>query len=203
MTIETSPPTTIEPSWGTRRAIALHEAAHAVVTVVLGRKVGAVEILPDGGACETYRGPFIEDACIPLAGPIATEICTGNFTASTPQELWAAAAEEHHGYNLDLNETLDIVVGVVKEMESRIPAMTDREITQKTRKRLNHVYKKTGALVQRHWPTIETIAQALVTHGKLDGNQVEALFRKAKRERKEARTNPSPLVSSVVSSVVS
>lgn len=142
-----------------RKAIAYHEAGHAVISITLGYKCLYVTIIPDGDrlghvCCEDPliigREDKIEDAMKIL---IAAGLSEGKIL-------------EHANWG-DAEDRLTA---------RRLALLASNEDTKRAETLINEIVSEAGQLVDKHWAEIEALAQQLLMHGKVNflGDQENA-----------------------------
>jgi hypothetical protein len=145
-----------------RKALAYHEAGHAVVGYVLGLEIEQVTINPSEsslGQCR-YRGWDDDDAgadldtqlLFILAGAVAEEIAMGAMSRS---------ADERRALGLAL--------------------MREGSEDEAARRAAN-VRWLTTRFLARHWPVVKALAIALRKHRDLDGPQATGIINRAFRK---------------------
>jgi Peptidase family M41 len=145
-----------------RKALAYHEAGHAVVGYVLGLEIEQVTINPSEtslGQCR-YRGWDDEEAgadldtqlLFILAGAVAEEIAMGAASRS---------ADERKALGL-----------------ARLRDDSEEEAAR----RAAGVRWLTARFLERHWPVVKALAMALRKHRDLDGPQATGIIDRAFRK---------------------
>lgn len=151
---------------------AYHEAGHAVVAEVLGRRVKFVEIDSGGGLMRTQSLPKFDlrrsprslgerwererEAIIYFAGLIAEEGLTGKRTLS------------------GVGNDFDAVERILRHRHAR-----EAEVTAYGR----WLYERSVSILQKNWAAVERLAEALATVRKINGKTVRKLIGKIQTER--------------------
>jgi len=134
-----------------RKAIAYHEAGHAVISMKLGYKCLYVTIIPDGDrlghvCCENpLMGDHDDKIKHALKVLMAASLAEGKQLESP---TFGDAEDRASAKNLAL-------------------LATDRD-TERAEALINEMVDKTRHLVEQHWPEIERLAQRLLVHGKVN-----------------------------------
>ncbi len=151
------------------RAVAFHEAGHAVPARSFGLSVRGVSIrasASEGGFCHYAPGPSwgslpeakreeIEaHAIVELAGPIAERLACETLNLVPSDESW----QRHQASAAAL--VLRITGTSGRELENYVAWLGDRA----------------AACVAEHWGEVVLVAEALLVHRELDGEQVDALL---------------------------
>jgi ATP-dependent Zn protease len=138
------------------KAIAFHEAGHAVVALALGCVVHGVAIAPCCGeqrlgelrvsfSKNKVRGAT-QATMVPLGGSIAQH---------------AACPGSARGDDIDLRIAFDAAA----------------YLASNPRRFLDLMQRRTKKIIERHWREVEAVAAALQGRGKLTGEEIDALFR--------------------------
>lgn len=136
-----------------RHAVAYHEAGHAVAALRVGIRVHEVALTDVGGYVEhDRRHPAAERLIVTLGGPAVTGHLLGTCLDLDRHPFDKAAALGH------LRRAHDVV-------------LHDPFATPMFRWALIEAH----ALVNRAWPTIESVARALLAAGTLDRHDLLAL----------------------------
>jgi ATP-dependent Zn protease len=156
-------------------ATAYHEAGHAAIGCVLGRKLKRVTIIPDGkgvvgstefanGYPETFARTFnqskakrqyVEDR---VAGELAGSLAQSRKVPGRDRD----AGDEHDDYQAR---------ELSRELVGETPSETDRLREQC----LANGRARAKALLEQHWPWVEAVATALIQRKELSGDEVLAL----------------------------
>jgi hypothetical protein len=150
----------MDPQSNYDRAVAYHEAGHAVAALALGRPVQHVSVLPDRehlGVCAFRKGTFrpsqdwIEhEILISLAGVAAEARHTGDYA-------WDGAARD-----LQFVRRL-----IVERTGGRRAERLERRLLSKT----EHLLAREG-----HWRAVELIVAELLLRGAISGRAARHLF---------------------------
>lgn len=136
-------------------AVACHEAGHAVVAARLGMTVDSVSVVPFSllaGLCLMQGGTRAAHVTMAFAGHLAEEQATGRTVAPSrgdERNIKEWIHDEHPGF----------YQGALRD------AMWSRCRTQAKR------------LVDTHWPTIVSVADAVYGAGELSGDRLARLLR--------------------------
>jgi hypothetical protein len=155
-----------------RRAIAHHEAGHAVVAWLYAKpgSVSAVLVNDAGGSagftfCDLAGAALWARYGVSLAGPLATAVyasTSGLSIASEPPEIDQASLAR------DLEDAG--AVGLGDSMEPVILPEALASIEGEARPR--SIEARTLRLLRRHWAAVEAIALALEAQGRLSPREV-------------------------------
>ena len=136
-----------------RKAVAYHEAGHAVVALALGYRCYSVAIEDAGRAvCDE---PAEHALALMIASFIAEAKCMGEA------DIWRDEADRVRAADL----ALWIARGDMNTASSLLSTVT----------------AQAKARIEEHWAEIETIANALVEKRKLSGEEVLTLFARPAR----------------------
>jgi len=160
------------------RQVAYHEAGHAVALLALGGALASVSIAGDARARGRVRSPSFPDPSvfpIPLPGEHATE-----RTVETPHDamvialLAACQAEQIATGRCDSR-----AAGFDRAAAARHAA---RREGAHTAAYLDWAQQGASALIRRHWPAVEAVAQALLDQREVSGDQARRLVAESGRE---------------------
>jgi hypothetical protein len=140
------------PHLDIQRCIAIHETGHAVAYVVLGCRVDAVTLRPDGTGSVEFR-----------------------YTRPQPAGVWAGTAALRHMLLVESASShadlFDVIatgsVGATSDAE-HLHAMADDGIDIAAARR------RADELVAGHWTAIEQVAKALLASGHVTGAEIAA-----------------------------
>jgi ATP-dependent Zn protease len=175
--------------WDTsRKRRAVHEAAHAVASTVLGGRVKTIDISVDGrmaGYTETdaedrygFRSPaeIRRNAVVALAG-LAIEGITG-FTMGTSRDLSKATRA--------LGDLIDTGADGLRLIPSSSALGGDRmtealraEYIDRLRTELDRAQAESRALVEQYMPQIIALAEAVYSAGRLSDAALDSAIRDA------------------------
>lgn len=145
------------------RATAYHEAAHAVMGELCGRRLTEVEIVGDDDHAGSVRWlrfaeerPSEHEPGLPTA-PIERQLlCTAAGMVAeamvTGRDCWDEGSSE-------LDEAVRLAIQVVGDCERVLPY-------------LQEVREHTETLLVQHWPAVETLAEALLVRRRMTGEEV-------------------------------
>jgi hypothetical protein len=183
-----------------RYAAAYHEAGHAVVGVLLRWAIRDVSIVPDDQTIGRVRHPRRSELDYWLSDEVkslkASAPSLNRRVAIPPSELTAVQMRMRHrraridiavrlagrkaetrftgtssvpGGGFDRLEVLDLARQLASELS--IPA--DRVIVRES--------ARASRLLNENWRCVETVARALLVHGRLTGRQVRAIVNGARQ----------------------
>ena len=147
----------IQKSGPLRRAIAYHEAGHAVISMKLGYRCLYVTIIPDGNrlghvCCEDpLAGGHDDKIKHALKVLIAASLAESKHIGS---RTWGDADDRVKATNLAL-------------------LATDRN-TERAEALINEMIGEARKLVEQHWPDIEALAEQLLVEGRVNFLQPKA-----------------------------
>lgn len=161
-----------------RHVTALHEASHAVMTVLLGGTVDAVFMDDDYNDDDYYIGRQEEDTPHPRCysdTPVEHEMAVLVHFAGLAAECvflgmtWSKTINHVYGGMKVWLQAADCrgAKGVID-----LIAKDDRHHKQVVR----HYQKLSIVVVRRHWKYIQTVANALLAKDELDGDEVKQLL---------------------------
>lgn len=179
------------PVWpeSLRRRMAIHEAGHVVAHLILGTaRIETVTIDgPQGGHVEgeTYSLVAQSEAGITaqivtkLAGRAAEEELLGSVSAGA-----GGSPRSDLGLATELALAMETTLGFSKEMpllhrqaEAKFAQLADgTDLAIRVNDRLEHAYRQARELIRRHYPSVQQVADALMTVGTLDGDELAALM---------------------------
>lgn len=180
-----------KPIWpeSLRRRLAIHEAGHVVAHLTLGTaRIETVTIDgPQGGHVEgeTYSLVTQSEAGITsqivtkLAGRAAEEELLGSVSAGA-----GGSPRSDLSLATDLALAMETTLGFSREMsllyrpaEAKFAHLAcGTDLAARVNDRLEHAYRQARELIRRHRPSVQRIADALMTVGTLDGNELDALM---------------------------
>jgi hypothetical protein len=174
------------PRWLDDFTIAIHESGHAVIARKLGIAVNYVITLGENASRvshtmaayhalhadkESQLAAIANDICVALAGPHAQhrhrpqkvkfphEWTTDRQNAEN-MSMWAALVESDDVRRLDDNAVIKSTVDQRAFIKAFFNRWSDRS----------------QALVDEHWPAIETVAKALLVRPILNGDELDELI---------------------------
>jgi len=172
-----APPETRSPEL--RRAVALHEAGHAVMAMHLGRPVRSVSILSgDGREGETniaepmggvVTASILEDDVRILLAGRAADILVGAGANTGARSDIARAAEIIHDACFEL-----LFYGPTRQWAGQGAEFKDRR--RLVEERLGRLLDETIAILTPLRPALEAVAEALLTHAVLTGTELNAVL---------------------------
>lgn len=171
-----------------RRAIAHHEAGHAVIGWCYAKPGGvrAVLLTSDnaGSAGFTYydlagAAPWQRYA-VNIAGPLAAAV----FAAQRGVSITSEPPSEDAGADLaGLREALENA-GAAGLNDDREPVYTPESLVSiEAGARPRSIEAKTLALLRRHWAAVEAVAVTLEAHGRIGPRQLTQIMRRHGVER--------------------
>lgn len=152
------------------QAVAYHEAGHAVMGFLLGRKILGASVIPDESSMgrvefdtswikelhewdERFSDEMVFQLLIHLAGPAAEEIYTGEYVPIYGE------------YETDIQKAVDAaeyLVGNSKELDDY----------------LDRAYECATIILTEHWEAVKAVADSLLKHRQLDGWKVSSIIRR-------------------------
>jgi len=149
------------------RLTAYHEAGHAVMAQLCGRRVTEVEIIGDeehSGTVQWRRlaeeHPAEDDPGIPTAPIERRLLCVA---AGMVAEAMISGRNSWNESSDELDEAVRLAMRVVGDCERVLPF-------------LEVVREHTEDLLRRHWPAVESLAASLMEHQKMTGEEVRSLL---------------------------
>jgi ATP-dependent Zn protease len=150
-----------------RLLTAYHEAGHAVMAQLCGQRITEVEIVGDDDHLGTVRSlRFPEDPSpeadphLPTAPVERRLLCTA---AGMVAEAMVSGRRDWDESSEDLDAAVRLAMKVVDDCDRVIPF-------------LELVRDHTEELLRRNWPAVSTLAEALMEHRRLTGEQVRRLL---------------------------
>ena len=177
---------------GQRRAIAVHEAGHAVAAWASGRNrvVEMVSILKRGGSLGATLHAFTEESFvetrsdlhalvrIAFGGMVAEEVIMGEASSGGAADLVSAtqiAARCVGLYGLEgMHLSVDALDGVGGDETARV--MADSRARDVLEKLLDELYSETGTLIKMHRSLVEEVASELEAKEELSRPELEEIF---------------------------
>lgn len=172
------------------RAVAYHEAGHAVVHYVLRPQISVSKVtivktnnyngafLPDVGSPHWQRfsrNDFLHELCVLMAGRCAELIKFGfsELDSGAQSDLETATKQ---AWDHIANLGLDPEFGPVSIMALRTASAGEAAwISEQAQRRLQHVLRdveaKTTAVLKENWVKVEALAHALIANGEVDLEQ--------------------------------
>ncbi len=149
------------------RLTAYHEAGHAVMAQLCGRRVTEVEIIGDeehSGTVQWRRfaeeHPAEDDAGIPTAPIERRLLCVA---AGMVAEAMISGKNSWNESSDELDEAVRLAMRVVGDCERVLPF-------------LEVVREHTEDLLRRHWPAVESLAGELIRRRRMSGEEVRRLL---------------------------
>ncbi|MFC7052509.1 AAA family ATPase [Hansschlegelia quercus] len=189
---------------GVRRAVAIHEAGHAVVGRTLGQTIVSVSIIESGaanGATNFVPSPSILDrkglerqVVIGLGGRAADELLSGGPSSGAQDDLrkvtqLAAAIHASFGLGATLaSRTSYSAAGDLVAFDASLRRLVEADLAR--------LMKTAREIVQRHRSEIEALAAWLVVHRFGTGADVEALLAGSTSMSSGRPPSPCPISSS-------
>ena len=175
-----------------RRAIAVHEAGHAVVAWASGhnRVVEMVSILKRGASLGATLHAYTEESFvetrsdlhamvrIAFAGMVAEEVILGEASSGGAADLVSATqvgARCVGLYGLEgMHLSMDAIGGVGGDETARV--MSDKRGRELLENLLNGLYSETASLVRMHRSLVEELASTLEAREELTRHELEEIF---------------------------
>lgn len=150
------------------RLTAYHEAGHAVMAQLCGRRITEVEIVGDEDHTGSVRSlrftgehPSEHDPALPTAPIERRLLCTA---AGLVAESMVSGRRDWDEGSEDLDLAVGLAMKVVGDCERVIPF-------------LGIVREHTEDLLQRNWQAVEALAETLVKQRRMTGDEVRRLLR--------------------------
>ena len=188
-----------------KRATAWHEAGHALVNVLLkhthplhkvtiiprGRALGSTMSLPKEDVLSMRKKQAVDTIIMTMAGRIAEEFVIDDVSSGAAMDIQQAtqlakAMVMHWGMSerlgmIQYGETQEYVFLGRDMMRSKdYSEKTAEEIDAEVKRFIDEAYGRAKELINSHRDKLEVIANALLEHETLDGNQVEEIVRTGK-----------------------
>ncbi|MCW2282583.1 hypothetical protein M2323_000344 [Rhodoblastus acidophilus] len=177
-----------EMSPGDRRVTAIHEAGHAVVGVVVGRRIEAVSILSKGstagatsmrraGSCFLPMDDIEKEVTVLLAGRAAEMVVLGRASGSAESDIREATslvAAAHGSFGLGD----DLLYRGSREKATELITF-DPAFRRLVSEHLGRLMDATLDIVRRDRAAVEAIADALVERGYVEGDDAERIVKGA------------------------
>ncbi len=186
-----------------KKQTAYHEAGHAVVTRLLptqdpvhqvsiiprGRAGGFTLNLPDKDKAYINEQTMLDDIVVTLAGRAAEKIMFGEINTGASSDLTHATdtarkmvmqygMSDKLGYVSFDNGSHNVFLGrdlsEGRNYSEAVAAQIDAEI----KRIIDESYRRCEQLLRDHMAKLENVAQALMEHEKLDGDEFEQAFMK-------------------------
>jgi ATP-dependent Zn protease len=168
-----------------KKALAYHEAGHAVIARMLGISIEYATLRAlDGDAralahSAAHLAPddleaLEKDAIVALAGPTAQQDYRP-LSRAAQKRLWKDGG--WHGDSMNAMNSLGTLL-MRQHDEPVVPGETalKGERAEELRQLLNRTHQKAADLVKESWPAIERVAGALLTHPMLTEAEIDALI---------------------------
>jgi len=202
-----------------RKLTAYHEAGHALVSLNVpqsdplhkvtiiprGRALGVTMNLPERDKYSQTKTELESRLAIMFGGRIAEEIIFGkeNITTGASSDIQQATAiarrmvtefgmsEKLGPVRYNANEQ-EIFLGHAITQQQNVSEETARLIDEEIRRLIDEAETKARNILKTHLDDLHTIAKVLLEHETLTGEEVAALLRGEKIDRKEGQAPPSP-----------
>eukprot|EP01042_Synura_sphagnicola_P003584 gene3584-4456_t len=189
----------------TIRVTAYHEAGHALVAIKTpgadpvhkatimprGRALGMVMQLPDGDQSSLSRKQMLAKLDVMMAGRIAEEVFFGadNVTSGASSDIQQATRLARAMVkNYGLSEKIGVLFVDDKEKYS---GNTQELVDQEVQKLLNDSYERSKNLILANKHELEVIANGLLEHETLSGNDIVELLGGSKLTAANKSQKPS------------
>ena len=181
-----------------RRSVAVHEAAHALVSRLLlpENRLARVSILPSGKGAAGYnltipaervmatRAALEGQLCVLLAGRAAEQLIFGDdgMTAGASSDIARAT---------ELAAAMALELGLAGEPAVSVHVLGQKcggtgDAAERCKRLLDQQYQRTLALLETHVAALDALAQALLEREALDGREAEEILDSAlSNERQE------------------
>ena len=181
-----------------RRSVAVHEAAHALVSRLLlpENRLARVSILPSGKGAAGYnltipaervmatRAALEGQMCVLLAGRAAEQLIFGDdgMTAGASSDIARAT---------ELAAAMALELGLAGEPAVSVHVLGQKcggtgDAAERCKRLLDQQYQRTLALLETHVAALDALAQALLEREALDGREAEEILDSAlSNERQE------------------
>jgi cell division protease FtsH len=181
-----------------RRITAFHEAGHAVLQLLVeggdelhkvtiiprGRALGATMHLPSEDRHTHSRKKILGDICVLYGGRLAEEIFCGDITTGAANDIERATRlAQGMVYEWGMSEKMgpvkyaddhDPIFGPAKS--APVSSVTQRELDEEVRKIVDSQFARARQLIEANRDNLERVANTLLEHETLDGNQVKHIM---------------------------
>jgi cell division protease FtsH len=192
-----------------KRTTAVHEAGHALVARFVGAEadpVHKVTIIPRGRALGVTQQLPPEDRlnmtaefatnqiAILMGGRVAEEIVFSHKTTGAGNDIERATelarsmvtewgmSEEFGPLNFSSGKQ-EVFLGRDLSSSSQLSEDTSRRIDAEIRRLVTEQYKRATQILTEHRAQLEVVAEALLEHETIDGNDIDTLLRGEKIDR--------------------
>ncbi len=177
---------------GERKAVAYHEAGHALIRVLMageaqplhkvtiltrGHALGLTWALPEGDRVSEKKSQLIAEIMVALGGRIAEELVYGWFSSGASNDLEKAT---------QIARIMVCYYGMAKDLGPRVfkeenglygySSKTADKIDEEVLAILNDAYARVTEMLTEHRDKLDALAEALVERETLDAKEVYALF---------------------------
>ncbi len=186
-----------------KKLTAYHEAGHAVVGTAVpagipvhkatiiprGRALGMVKFLPEGDRYSMKYIEFISQLTVAMAGRVAEELVFGkdNITSGAAGDIQQATAlakamVTRYGYSDELGTVMygenqeEVFLGMSMQRQQSISEQTAQKIDSEVRRLVAHGYEEARRILTERRDALEAVAQALLEHETLTGDEVRRVM---------------------------
>jgi hypothetical protein len=150
-------------------AVALHEAAHAVVSVYLGLRIEKVTLIPDGNVFAGVHGEIYHPPAVPLQ-PTAAEL---DKITRFAQQAYAGLLAERKKFGAGHDHGGANDIADVETFAQHLFATSDEWVPWRGK-----TYSASKKCVDHLWPAILDVAAALLDSGDQSHDDVRAALTK-------------------------
>ena len=183
-----------------RRVIAVHEAGHALVSVVIadkhmplhkvtiiprGNSLGSAMYIPTKDLYNRSKTRLLNDLAVSYGGRIAEEIVIGDITSGAYGDIQhASKVARYMVCDIGMSPLGPISYGQNEETvflgreltkHRQVSEETARQVDAEVRKLVDEQYARAKEILTTHRISLEKIAEALLEYETLDGTHVEEL----------------------------
>jgi cell division protease FtsH len=205
-----------------RRVIAVHEAGHALVSVIIadkhmplhkvtiiprGRSLGSAMFIPTKDLFNRSKARLLNDLAVSYGGRIAEEIVIGDITSGAYGDIQHASKVARHmvcdigmsplgpisyGQNEDT-----VFLGRELTRHRQVSEETARQVDAEVRNLIDAQYARAKDIIITHRVSLEKIAEALLEHETLDGVHVQEIVDHGEIRTPVRLPEPPPLPETV------
>jgi cell division protease FtsH len=186
-----------------KRLTAYHEAGHAVVGTAVpsgipvhkatiiprGRALGMVKFLPEGDRYSMKYVEFMSQLTVAMAGRVAEELTFGkdNITSGAAGDIQQATAMAkamvtRYGFSDELGTVMygenqeEVFLGMSMQRHQSISEQTAQKIDSEVRRLVAFGYEEARRILTDRRAALENVAQALLEHETLTGDEVRRVM---------------------------